>query len=125
MSTLDDMQAMVKTIIETQVIKALNEAPEAIEKLVKAALAQPVDQNGDAKGYGTKMPYLDWLVGEEIRAGARVATRKVITEHAATIESAVRGSLAQDDVAKAITRAVVGAADREWSIRVSFANEKH
>lgn len=124
MSTLDEMQTMVKTIIEAQIIKSLNEAPEAIEKLVKAALAHPVDSNGDAKGYGTKMPYVDWLVGDEIRAASRIAVRKVIAEHAANIEAAVRAGLSQEDVVKAVAKAVIGAADQEWRINIKFENEK-
>ena len=119
----DNINEMVKGLIQTQVIQALNSAPEAIEKLVKAALSRPVDQSGKFDGYGNKMPYLDWLVGEEIRSAARNAVHTVLAERASEIEQVVRDALSAEDTAKAVTKAVVGAAEREWSIKVSFAAE--
>ena len=120
----DTLEVVVKTLIETQVIKALNEAPEAIDKLVKAALAKPVDQHGDSKGFHANTPYLEWLVGEEIRRAARSAVQKVVQEHAATIEAHVRTNLSSEAIASAITQAVLGAAAQDWQINVAFAKRE-
>ena len=119
-----EIDAMVKGLIEAQIIQALNNAPEAIEKLVKSVLSKPVDSSGKFDGYGDKMPYLDYMVGNEIRTAATNAARKVIQEHAAGIEAEVRKGLSSESVVAAITKSLIGAADQEWRINVSFEGEK-
>lgn len=125
MSTSDEnIETLVKGIIETQVITALNNAPEAVEKLVKAALSKPVDSLGKFDGYGTKMPYLDWLVGDEIRRAAEAAVRKIVNESSGMIEQKVREGLTQDTIVSAIVKSFVGVAESSWKINVSFAADK-
>lgn len=124
MTQLNDMQAIVKAIIEAQVVRALNEAPEAIEKLVKAALEQPVDSMGDHKGYGIKMPYLDWLVGDEIRTATRAAVKRVVADSADKIEAEVRKGLNQESIVSAMSKAIASSVEQDWRINVSFASER-
>ena len=104
----DATQTLIKGIIETQVIQALNSAPEAIEKLVKAALSKPVTDTGDFKGY----------------RAARSATHKVIQEYAPRIEDEVRKGLSSESIVAALTKAIIGASDEDWRIKVSFAADK-
>lgn len=121
-----DVNQLVKTIIETQIVQALNNAPEAIEALIKAAMSEPVDKNGNKEGsrefsFGsTKMPYLDWMVGQQIRNATHNAVVKVINEMLPDIESKVREKLSHDDVAKSFVEAVVKNVGQEWRIRVNF-----
>lgn len=119
-----DQQSLIKTIIETQVIEALNTQPEAIEKLVKACLSEPVDSVGKRDGYGQKYPYLDWMVGEEIRRAAREAICKVMADYAPRIEAEIRKGLSSDSVVAALTTAFVGAASQQWKIDVRFVVDK-
>ncbi len=50
MTTPENISELVKGIIETQVIQALNSAPEAIEKLVRGqATASRTCRLGDAR----------------------------------------------------------------------------
>jgi hypothetical protein len=124
------METMVRTLIETHVVQALNSAPEAIEKLVKAAMSKPVDSNGNMEGersfssYGGTMPYLDWMVGNEVRMAARQAAHKVIQEKMPDIEAEVRKGLSSDSIVAAVTKSLVGTAAEEWRINVSFEAEK-
>jgi hypothetical protein len=126
----DQIDAMVKTLIETQVIQALHSAPEAIELLVKAALSKPVDKNGNVEGtrdfssYGGSMPYLDWMVGVEVRNAARSAAAKVIQEMMPNIEAEVRKGLSAESVVAAVTKSLIGTAEHEWRINVTFEAEK-
>lgn len=126
-----ELDMMVKTLIETQVIQALNSAPEAIDKLVKAALAKPVDRNGNEEGSrsysgysGNTMPYLEWMVGNEIRSAARVAAAKVIQERMPSIEDEVRKGLSSESIVAAITKSLIGTAEQEWRINVVFEADK-
>lgn len=124
------IEATIKTLLETQIIQALNSAPDAIEKMVKAALSKPVDSSGNVegtsnyRGYGGTMPYLDWMVGNEIRDAARSAAKKVIQEQMPDIEAEVRRGLSSESIVAAITKSLVGTAEQEWRINVSFEAEK-
>lgn len=119
--TTPDINTMVKTMIEAEIVKALNSAPDAVEKLVKAALSKPVDENGKVDGWGNKMPYLDYLVGNEIRNAATAAVRTVVAEQAPKIEAMVRAGLTSDSVVAAVTNSFVKAAENDWRIIVNFA----
>lgn len=124
MTTTPDITEIVKALIEAQVIQALNSAPDAIEKLVKAALSRPVDSSGKFDGYGNKMPYLDYMVGEEIRSAARNAIRTIMLEFQPRIEAEVRKGLTSETVVAAVTKSFVDAAAQDWRIDVKFEAEK-
>lgn len=119
----NQMDTMVKTIIEAQVIQALKSAPDAIEAMVKAALSQPVSENGDTRGYGNKMPYLDYIVGDAIREAARRAVHKVVQESSEQIEAQVRKGLSSETVVAALTKSLVNSVNEDWRIKVEFAAE--
>lgn len=120
------MDATIKALIETQIIQALNSAPEAIEKMVKAALSEPVDpRTGARDGYASnKVPYLEYMVGDEIRNAARSATVKVIKERMPDIEAEVRKGLSSESIVAAVTKSLIATADQEWRISVRFEAEK-
>lgn len=116
----------IKALIETQVIQALNSAPEAIEKMVKAAMSEPVDpRSGSKDGYHStqRVPYLEYMVGEEIRSAARTAARKVILEKMPDIETHIRAGLSADSSVAAIAKSLVGVIDNDWRIEVKFEAE--
>ncbi len=124
-----NIQEIVKGIIQTQIVQALNDAPEVIEKLVKASLSKPVDKNGRVEGethyspYGGTMPYLDWMVGQEIRCAATNAVHRLMQEYAPKIEEEVRKGLNSDTVVAAVTKSFVTAAEQDWRINVKFEVE--
>lgn len=121
-----DIKDHVKTIIEAEIIKGLNNAPEAIEKLVKAALSKPVDLHtgGDQGYYVHKVPYLDFLVGDEIRAAARAAVKQAVQDLIPTIEAEVRKGLTGEAMVQAIVKSFLKTAEADWRINVSFEADK-
>jgi hypothetical protein len=123
-----DVKSIIETTLKTEIVKALNAAPEAIEALVKAALEQPVYSDGAiSKQYGfgeQKMPYLDWLVGDQIRMAARRAVQEVVEENKGKIHEAVKRRMSADDLADAFAKHLIAAADQEWKIDIKFAAEK-
>jgi hypothetical protein len=124
--TTAPMDSMIKTLIETQVIQALNSAPEAIEKMVKAAMSEAVDpRSGRNDGYSSnRVPYLEYMLGEEIRSASQKAAKKVILEMMPNIEAEVRKGLSAESVVAAVTKSLIGTAEQEWRINVSFEAEK-
>ena len=75
-----DIKELTRTLIQTEITKALSEAPEAINALVQAALAQEVDENGNKPDYHSKhkMPWLEWKVGQLIRTAATGAIQDAV-----------------------------------------------
>lgn len=124
MSAENNVNELVKQMIQVQIVQVLNSAPDAIEKLVKAALSRPVDTTGKFSEYGKTMPYLDYVVGEEIRRAAEGAVRTVISESAHLIEAEVRKGLSTESVVAAVVNSFVGAASENYRISVKFENSK-
>ena len=121
----ENIDVMVRTLIQTQVVQALNSAPDAVEAMVKAALLKPVDADtGRADGYGRKVSYLEWMTGDMIRIAAGEAVRKVLVERAVDIEAAVREALSQQTIVDGLTKLIVGTVEESWRIDVRFERDK-
>ena len=116
----DQVSETVKAMIQTQIVAAFNDAPDVIEKLVKAALSKSVDSlNGSESGYyGNRVPYIDYLVGDAIRSAARGAVNKIVNDALPLIEAEIRKGLSAEDMVKAMLQAFVGTASQEWKIDV-------
>lgn len=129
---MTDTSEIVKGIIQTQVIAALNEGPQLIEALVKAALSKPVDRNGrqegerdfDSYNRDKHTPFIDYMIADQVRMAARAAVIKVIAEKMPDIEGYVREGLSSESIVQAVTKALVGVAAQEWKIDVHFNAEE-
>lgn len=128
MSADANIQEMVKAMIQTQIIAALNSAPEVVEKLVKAAISLPVDpQTGspNSDGWGrTKVPFLDFIVGQEIRNAARDAVTQAIKGRQEMIADIIKEKLQDEAIVGAMAKAFIKAAEEDWRIQVNFDTEK-
>lgn len=124
--TNDEIQALVQATIQSKVIQAFNDAPEAIDLLVKAALSKEVDQYGAKPDYNSriKMPYLEWLVGETIRRVARDAVQEAVKAREATIKEAVKKAISADAMVDGLTKKIMGTLDEEYKVNISFADEE-
>jgi hypothetical protein len=122
----DDIKELTRTLIQTRVIQAFKDAPEAIDALVVAALSQEVNQyGGKPEGYyGTKMPYLEFLVGQTIRAVATGAVKAAVEERQAEIEAAVRRAVSADALVDSVAKKMLGTLAEDWKLQITFANEK-
>ncbi|MCP5007865.1 MAG: hypothetical protein GY941_28605 [Planctomycetes bacterium] len=105
----DDIEALLKASIQTKVIEALNSTPDMIEKLVEAAFHKPVNEHGekpDRGGWGneTKMPYLEWLIGNEIRNAACSIVREYVADHQETIRKKIHEAIEGGDFASPIIK---------------------
>lgn len=121
-----DVDTIVKTLIQTQIIQALKTSDDAIDIMVQAALSKPVDESTGSpdRGYGKKIPFLEYLVGDCIRDATIHAVRKVLAESSDQIEASVRTGLNADSVVAAITKSLVKSVNEDWRINVSFEAEK-
>lgn len=121
-----NVEEIVKTTLQAEIIKALKSAPEAIEAMVEAAIKKPVDPgNGSHLGYSSgRVPYLEWLVGETIRNHLYKAVEEEFSSRHDEIREAVRKHLSGEAIADGITKAVLKSASETWRISVKFEADK-
>lgn len=123
----ENIDAMVKTIIQTQVLQALRNAPEAVEAMVQAALSKPVDEHSGSandRSYGRKVPYLEWIVGDAIRNAATQAVIETVQGMKPQIAEMVRAKLQGEDIVAAFARAITKTVDDDWRIDVNFVQRR-
>lgn len=121
-----EIKSLVEQSIQTQIIRAFKEAPEAIDALVTAALSQEVNEHGGKPdGWSkSKMPYLEFLVGNTIRAVAREAVKEAIAAREDEIKAAVQRAVSADAMVDGLVQKIMGTLEHEYRINVQFADEK-
>lgn len=121
-----NIDQLVKTSLEAEIIKAFKEAPEAIDALVSACLRMEVDEYGGKADYNSRerMPYLTWLARDTVRNIARDAVKQHLAEIAPRIQEQVKAALATEAIVDAFTREIIKATADEWRIDVQFKSEK-
>ena len=124
---MNEIEELLKATIQTKVIEAFNEAPEVVEKLVQAALSKEVDEHGGKPGgYGaTKMPYMEWLVGNEIRTAVAANVREYVEAHQAEIAARVQTAMESTEFAKPLAEklAEVMSQAYNWQIDLKISPE--
>lgn len=122
-----DVKAVIETTLKAEIVKALNAAPDAIEKLVTAAISAEVgDRSGNMKPeyYEKKVPYLDFLIGEEVRRAAESAVKEVFASRAEEIKAAVKKRFSADDIVDGFARHLIEVGNQDWRIDVKFKSDK-
>jgi hypothetical protein len=123
MSTDDTIKNIITATIQTKVIEALNDTPEAVGKLIAAAINKPVDSvTGRGDGYMSRaVPYIDWLIGQELRDAARLIVAEVIkNQQREMLTEMIKARLSSDKIAESFVDSLMGSTGREWDIRVTF-----
>ena len=125
MADQDDIAQLVQTVLHTKIIQAFHDAPEAIDRLVEAALSHEVSEHGGKPDAFSRkrMPYLEWIVGETIRSAARSAVQDVVKEREAEIRDAVRQALTAEKIVDGLIAKILGAIDQDFRVTVQFADE--
>lgn len=118
---MDDIEKLLKTTIQTKVVEAFNSTPEMIDKLVEAALSKEVNAHGgppDKFQRNGNMPFMEWLVGEEIRHAVRRAVTVYVKEHQAEIDAKVAEAVRSAELAKPLgaTLARILSEEYRWHV---------
>lgn len=122
---MNDIDAILKATIQTKVIEAFNSTPEMVEKLVQAALEKEVDEHGQKpSGYGSqKMPYMEWLVGDEIRKAVCECVREYVASHKEDIVKRVQTTMQSSNFMQPISEVVakVLSDDYRWTVDLKIS----
>lgn len=118
-----DIEAILRSTIQTKVIEAFNTTPDLVEKMVRAAFEKEVDQYGmRPERYGSeKMPWLEWLVGEEIRKAASEAIKSYVSQHQDEIRAKVSSAITNGDFGNKIGERIaeIMAEEYRWSFTIA------
>lgn len=123
-----DIEKLVKASIQTKIVEAFNETPGMIDKLVEAALNKEVDEHGGKPGYGARerMPYLEYLVGNEIRLAAHRAVQEYVEsrkdEIAQKVVHAMQSAEFGSSIAEAVSNVLQGA--YRWNFELNLERDK-
>ena len=121
---MDNIKAIIETTLKAEIVKALNAAPDAIEKLITSAITAEVgDRSGSIRPdyHERKVPYLDYLIGDEIRRAARDAVHEVIAAQADAIKASIKSRFTVDDVVDGFAKYLIAQASHDWRVEVKFA----
>src|SRR5688500_4542443 len=105
---MNDIETLLKTTIQIKVVEAFNSAPQMVEKLVEAALSQEVNHHGGKpNGYGEKgMPFMDFLVGNEIRNAMKACVSEYVETHKEEIRARVAQAIESSDFAQPLANSI-------------------
>lgn len=120
----NDIETMLKTAIQMKVVEAFNSTPDMVEKLVEAALSKEVDQFGGKPDYHSKkMPYMEFLVGQEIRKAVTESVAEYVKTHKEQITERVRVAMESSDFAKPVSEKVaqIMSENYNWTIALNIA----
>jgi hypothetical protein len=118
----NELKELTATFIQTQVVKALTDAPKYIETLVGAALNDPVQVGGQ---YSGKMrPWLQEACDQIIRRATQTAVEERITELMPLIREKVAERLTTDTIIDSFASAIQLTVKDNWRINVNFGKEK-
>lgn len=131
--TLQIPKDIIEPIIQAEITKAIIEAMGPKQAVMQNAIAQvlnlQVDSDGKPSNYNGR-PWIDWIVGNEIRAAAKAAIVEHLAEHASTIKKQLAAELAKKNspLVKQLVEGMVGAMTHpealKWRLDVSFDEKR-
>ena len=124
----NDIEEILKAAIQTKVVEAFNQTPEMIDKLVEAAISKEVNEHGGKPAsYGDKrMPYMEWLVGEEIRKAIAESVREYVNQNSDLIRERVAKSISNAEFGNSLAETLTKILSDEWrwSVDLKVSQDK-
>lgn len=122
---MSNFEELTKTLIQTQILQALKEAPEYIDALVQSVMEQEVNENGNKPDYynKTKMPWLEWCVRNAIRKAAQDAVLESLREIEPDIKKSVKNSLNSDEIINVFAKRIINTME-DYKINVEVILDK-
>lgn len=120
-----EIENITKSLIQAKILEAINETPQYVENLVKAALNQEVNEHGGKPSYHSdiKQPYLAYLVGENIRQLARETVREYMVNHQDTIKTKILEAMREDDFAECYA-GLLKEASETWNLQINLSTDR-
>lgn len=117
----DNINEVLKNIIQVEIVKALSSSEEIITTLVQSSLGQMVDENTGSpdRGYGKKISYLDWSVRCSIRDATRSALDDILRNKREELKKIVQESLNSDAIVSSVVQSIIEA-NANYNVKILF-----
>lgn len=132
--TLQIPQDVIEPIIKAEITKAIVEAMGPKQALLQTAIANllnmSVDSDGKPSSYGHSRPWIDWMVGKQIRDAAEQAIKSHIADHGEQIKKQLAAEMAKKNspLVRQLVEGMVGAMTHpdalRWRIKVEFDEKR-
>lgn len=131
--TLQIPKDIIEPIIQAEITKAIVEAMGPKQAVMQSAIASilnmSVDGDGKPSSYNGR-PWIDWIIGKEIRKAATDAIVEHLAAHGETIKKQLAAELAKKNspLVKQLIDGMVGAMTHpealRWRLNVTFDEKK-
>ena len=127
--TLQIPKDIIEPIIQAEITKAIIEAMGPKQAVMQHAIASILNLSVDSEGKPTTYqgkPWIDWIIGKEIRASATTAIVEHLSAHGETIKKQLAVELAKKNspLVKQLIEGMVGAMTHpdalRWRLNVTF-----
>lgn len=128
--TLQIPQDVIEPIIKAEITKAIVEAMGPRAQLLQNAIAgllnMKVDEKGSPSSYGSSRPWIDWMIGSQIRNAAEEAIKQHIAEHGDQLKKQLAAELQKRNspLVRQLIEGMVGAMTHpdalKWRLNVTF-----
>lgn len=131
--TLQIPKDIIEPIIQAEITKAIIEAMGPKQAVMQHAIASILNLSVDSEGRPTTYqgkPWIDWIIGKEIRAAATTAIVEHLAMHGETIKRQLAVELAKKNspMVKQLIEGMVGAMTHpdalRWRLNVTFDEKK-
>lgn len=128
--TLQIPKDVIEPIIQAEITRAIVDAmgpkQDVMQRAIASVLNMKVDSDGKPTTYGNSAPWIDWVIGKEIRSAAQAAIQSHLAEHGETIKKQLAAELQKKNspLVRQLIEGMVGAMTHpealRWRLNVTF-----
>ncbi len=104
-----NFEELTRTLIQTQIIAALKNAPEYVDALVESVMTGEVNEHGAKPTYSdlNKMPFLEWCVRDALRNATKKAVLESVRDLEPNIKESVQKALSSDEIVGVFCKRII------------------
>lgn len=124
----DIIEPIIQAEITKSIIEAMGPKQAVMQQAIAAILNLSVDSDGKPSSYNGR-PWIDWIIGKEIRAAAQAAIVEHLATHADVIKKQLSTELAKKNspLVRQLVEGMVGAMTHpdalRWRLNVTYAEK--
>lgn len=126
----DIIEPIIKAEITRAIVEAMGPKQAVMQHAISTILNMKVDSEGKPSSYGNALPWIDWVIGAEIKAAATTAIKEHLATHGAAIKAQLVAEMAKKNspMVKQLVEGMVGAMTHpdalRWRLNVTFDEKR-
>jgi len=122
----DIIEPIIQAEITRSIVEAMGPKQAVMQHAISTILNMNVDSDGKPSNYGNSRPWIDWVIGAEIKAAATAAIKEHLAAHGDAIKKQLAAEMAKKNspLVKQLVEGMVGAMTHpdvlRWRLNVTF-----